>query len=432
VLDGGAIVSSGVVAYQPASGFIVYGPVASDLVVGSGATDYVLTDGTTTSTTVGSGGTESIYDGGMASGTVVNDLGRQYVSLGGVAVSTTLNSGSPNSAGEQFVVFGGTAVSTTLNSGSIEFVDPGGAASATMVNSGGAEVVSSGGTAISTIVDSGGIEMVVSSSTVSLTTVNLGGSIDAVELIYASGGSATVNTSGLLTVSVNGATYTQQLAGDYTDVAFQLAPGPMALADTGVLITAEVRCFRSGTRILTDRGEIAVENLQIGDLAHTIRGETPAPITWIGHRHVDCARHPHPQKVWPVRVAAGAFGPGRPHTDLFLSPDHAVYIDDVLIPIRHLINAGTITQIPTDRVTYYHLELPHHDILLAQGLPTESFLDLRDGSNYANRPGPTSLYPDHTAQMWEAFACAPLIVTGPQLAAARRLLARRAPRKIAA
>ena len=93
-----------------------------------------------------------------------------------------------------------------------------------------------------------------------------------------------------------------------------------------------------------------------------------------------------------------------------------------MVANRSLINATTITQIPTAHVTYYHLELPHHDILLAQGLPAESFLDLRDSSNYANRPGPTRLYPDHTAQMWEAFACAPLIVTGPKLAAARRLV----------
>ena len=128
------------------------------------------------------------------------------------------------------------------------------------------------------------------------------------------------------------------------------------------------------------------------------------------------------RQVWPVRVAAGAFGPGRPHSELFLSPDHAVYVNDVLIPIRHLINGSTIAQVPMDHVTYYHLELPQHDVVLAQGLPAESFLDLKDGSNYANRPGPVRLYPDFSARMWEAFGCARLIVTGPELAAARALV----------
>jgi len=47
---------------------------------------------------------------------------------------------------------------------------------------------------------------------------------------------------------------------------------------------------------------------------------------------VDCALHPQPKKVWPVRVSAEALGPGRPHVDLFLSPDHAVYVNEVLIP----------------------------------------------------------------------------------------------------
>jgi hypothetical protein len=95
-----------------------------------------------------------------------------------------------------------------------------------------------------------------------------------------------------------------------------------------------------------------------------------------------------------------------------------------LIPIRHLTNGSTITQIPMDRVSYYHFELPQHDVVLAQGLPAESFLDLKDGSNYANRPGPIRLYPDFTARMWEAFGCARLIVTGPELTAARALVGR--------
>ena len=69
--------------------------------------------------------------------------------------------------------------------------------------------------------------------------------------------------------------------------------------------------------------------------------------------------------MWPVRVSAGAFGPGRPHSDLLLSPDHAVYVGEVLIPIKHLINGSTIVQVPMARVTYHHLELPAHDVLLA-------------------------------------------------------------------
>ena len=100
-----------------------------------------------------------------------------------------------------------------------------------------------------------------------------------------------------------------------------------------------------------------------------------------------------------------------------------MYVEEVLIPVQCLVNGSTIAQVPVDRVTYHHIELAEHDVLLAEGLPAESFLDMRDGSNYANRPGPVRLYPDYSARMWEAFGCAPLIVTGPELAAARALVA---------
>jgi hypothetical protein len=139
---------------------------------------------------------------------------------------------------------------------------------------------------------------------------------------------------------------------------------------------------------------------------------------------VDCTRHPKPGQVWPIRIAARAFGPGRPHSELMLSPDHAVYVEDVLIPIKFLINGSTIAQMPVDHVTYYHIELSQHDVVLAQGLPAESFLDMRDGSNYANRSGPVRLYPNFSAGMWEAFGCARLIVTGPELTAARESVQR--------
>jgi len=210
------------------------------------------------------------------------------------------------------------------------------------------------------------------------------------------------------------------------------ATGDGFITPTGTLASPAAACFAAGTRIATDHGEVAVETISVGDMVRTLLGDTLTPITWVGRREVDCAHHPHPRKVWPVRIAAGAFGSNRPHTDLFLSPDHAVYVNGVLIPIKHLVNGSTIAQVPTDQVTYHHLELPAHDVLLAEGLPAESFLDLRDGSNYANHPGPARLFPDYSARMWEAFGCARLVVTGPELQAARALVADAASARVAA
>jgi hypothetical protein len=128
--------------------------------------------------------------------------------------------------------------------------------------------------------------------------------------------------------------------------------------------------------------------------------------------------------VWPVRVVEGAFGPGVPHAEVWLSPDHAVYVGGVLIPVKLLVNGTTIVQVPRERVTYCHVELAEHDVVLAEGLPAESYLDMRDGSNYANRAGPVRLVPDYAARMWEAFGCAPLVVTGVELEGAREVVQR--------
>ena len=184
-------------------------------------------------------------------------------------------------------------------------------------------------------------------------------------------------------------------------------------------------CFRCGTHILTDHGEVAVERLAVGDRVVTDSGEV-IPIEWIGHRRVDCRNHPKPRKVWPVCVRAGAFGDGTPHRELWLSPDHAVFVDDVLIPIKRLINGTSIEQVPMDQVTYYHVELEHHDVLLAEGMPAKSYLDTGDRFNFANGGGLIALHPEFsprrpdTVLMWEALGCAPLIVTGDALETVRQ------------
>src|SRR5690242_21009460 len=115
----------------------------------------------------------------------------------------------------------------------------------------------------------------------------------------------------------------------------------------------------------------------------TVSGR-PQPIRWIGQRRVNFRGHPNRQRILPVRIAAHAFGQGRPKRDLLLSPDHAVYVEDVLIPIRHLINGTTIVQIQRPEITYYHMELPQHDVLLADGMPAESYLDAGTRSAFNN------------------------------------------------
>ena len=157
--------------------------------------------------------------------------------------------------------------------------------------------------------------------------------------------------------------------------------------------TGSAPCFVAGTHILTALGEREVEALEIGDVARTHNAGL-APITWIGHRRIDCRRHAAPETVWPVRICPDAFAPGMPHSEVWLSPDHAVFADGLLIPIKHLINGATIAQIPRDTVTYFHVELARHAILMAEGLPAESYLDTGNRATFENTVPPPAPHHD--------------------------------------
>jgi autotransporter passenger strand-loop-strand repeat protein len=261
------------------------------------------------------------------------------------------------------------------------------------VNYCGSETVYGGDTTSFTMVSSGGFEYMSSDGTAIGTVVSSGGRIDLPFLAYVSSGSANVNTSSLLTVSMGSQTYTQQLSGDYADESFQLSPDTYS----GTLVTEEiVPCYCRGTRILTDRGEAAVEDLHIGDLIRTISGRT-RPVEWIGRRKLECRRHAAPERVKPIRIAPHAFGENRPRRALLLSPDHSVFIEDVLIPIKFLVNGATVIQIDVATVTCYHLELARQDVVLAEGLPAETYLATGGRSAFENGGGAIQVHPDFGA-----------------------------------
>jgi T5SS/PEP-CTERM-associated repeat protein len=183
-----------------------------------------------------------------------------------------------------------------------------------------------------------------------------------------------------------------------------------------------VQCFAAGTLIQTERGPVAVERLRAGDQVVTAEDGRLEPVVWLGRRAVDCAMHPRPAQVWPIRVRKGAFGPQRPARDLFLSPDHAVFVNEVLVPVKYLVNGTSIGQVRRKSVVYYHVELPRHALLLAEGLAVESYLDVGDRSNFQNGGGVVALFPDFTSLKWETEGCAPLVVCGAELDAARAMV----------
>ena len=197
------------------------------------------------------------------------------------------------------------------------------------------------------------------------------------------------------------------------------------LRDVGVPVTAGIVCFARGTRIRTTTGDVPVESLVTGDIVITADGRRE-PIIWIGRRHVDCTRHPEPTAAWPIRIRAGAFARGVPERDLFVSPNHALSFQDVLIPARLLQNKLTVQQVEVGEVEYFHVELPRHGLLLAEGLAAESYLDCGDRGIFPGNGPVIPLHPSFASQTWEAGGCAELKFVGPEVTAARKLLLRRA------
>jgi hypothetical protein len=140
---------------------------------------------------------------------------------------------------------------------------------------------------------------------------------------------------------------------------------------------------------------------------------------------VDCARHPTPSAIWPIRILAGAFGPDLPSRNLWVSPFHSILVEGVLVHAQKLVNGATIVQVPRERVEYWHVELDSHDILLAEGLPAESYLDVGNRTGFVNGGAYLEAHPDFTAKHSADF-CVPLVMQGPAIERAKAALLARA------
>jgi hypothetical protein len=278
-----------------------------------------------------------------------------------------------------------------------------------------------------TIDVSGGglVKMVGGTLGATLLGLNPGVTVDLNALTYAAGASA-VAAGGTLTVTSGGTTDVLAAPG--------LADGSYTAASDGygtVVTFASPACFAEGTRIAAAEGDVAVERLRVGDLVRT-RGGALREVVWVGHREVECGRHPRPWDMMPVRIEAGAFGPGRPGRALWLSPDHAVFVRGVLVPVRYLVNGASIAQVAVERVTYWHVELASHDVVLAEGLACETYLDTGNRSAFVEGGPALKLHPEFATgrarEVWAAAGCAPLVDGGPLVVAERRRRLARARR----
>lgn len=172
-------------------------------------------------------------------------------------------------------------------------------------------------------------------------------------------------------------------------------------------------CFMAGTVIAVPGGVRAVEDLAIGDEVLTSEGAR-RPIRWIGRQTI-IPLLANPLRDMPVAIAAGALGEGLPCRDLRVSPAHALMIDGLLVEAGALVNGTTVRRMTglSEAFTYYHVELTDHSLILAEGMPAETFIDNVSRRRFDNGAEYEALYGVQLAAMAELPA--------PRVKSARQL-----------
>ncbi|MGO9700162.1 MAG: Hint domain-containing protein [Xanthobacteraceae bacterium] len=380
--------------------FEVSGSV-TDTTVSTGGTLVILPGGSADPTTVDAGGSETIDSSASDSGALV--YGTQYVD--GAADGTTVYAG-----GRQVVQNGGTASNTVISGGTMEIVS-GGSATGSVDFEGGGTLQIDGSQAPGLLL--GGT---------ALYNFKPGDMIDLTGVDYSTPNTAFVNESDQLQITEGGNTYEIQLTGDFTGDTFHLAADNGG-SGPGTEIT-ETPCYCPGTLIATPRGEQRVEELKIGDEVMTASGAA-RPIKWIGKRSYRGRFVMGRKDILPVCIKAGALEDNVPKRDLWISPNHAMYLDGVLIEAKDLVNGVSVVQAQSvESIEYFHVELETHDVIIAEGALAESFIDDDSRFLFHNAREYRALYPAAVTTI--AQYCARRLQEGYEVEAVRRHIASRA------
>ena len=216
---------------------------------------------------------------------------------------------------------------------------------------------------------------------------------------------------------------TIQLAGDFNGDFFHLLDD----GNGGTFVEDdETPCFCRGTNIRTPRGEASIETLGIGDLVMTADG--PLPVKWIGRRSYRDWQAVGNHDVQPILFRAGSLADRIPARDLLVSPQHAMFLDGMLVPACHLVNGISILKLEDmEQIDYFHLELERHAVIFAEGAAAESFADDDSRDAFHNAHEYRALYPDQPRRRFVEY-CAPRVEDGYALDVLRRALAARATR----
>ena len=191
-------------------------------------------------------------------------------------------------------------------------------------------------------------------------------------------GTATINSNGTWSYVLNDSNPAVDAldAGEtLTDTFVVLLSSNGTDTQTITITINGVPCFARGAHIDTPAGRVRVEDLRAGDMVETLDAG-PQRVVWVGSRMASGLGDDA-----PVLIRKGTLGNS---ADLRVSPQHRMLIRDplaelhsgeaeVLVPSVHLVNDVTVLRAPCEAVEYFHILLPRHHILFAEGAPAESF-----------------------------------------------------------
>jgi hypothetical protein len=166
-------------------------------------------------------------------------------------------------------------------------------------------------------------------------------------------------------------------------------------------------CLTAGTLIDTPLGPARIDDLDVDDLVSTL-DSGDQPIRMIHKRTLSGLALRSQRKLWPVCIQAGAMGFGLPSRPLWVSQQHRMLYRHIRVPlmfgedavfVRAKSLAASLEEVyvdsSVDSVAYYHLVFDHHEVIFAEGTPTESF-----------HPGPegiAALDPEARAELFTIF-----------------------------
>ncbi|MCP9319098.1 Hint domain-containing protein [Acetobacter persici] len=195
--------------------------------------------------------------------------------------------------------------------------------------------------------------------------------------------------------------------GDYTGLTYYEGNGASHADGTETIV-----CFLAGSMIRTTAGDIAVEDIQIGDQVIAFdwknNEDVTRPVVWVGKAHATVRPELHDDEAgWPVRILKDAVADGVPYKDMLITAEHCLFFKDRFVPVRMLVNGVSIFYDKSiTSYDYYHVETEQHSVITADGMLTESYLETGNRSSFRQEGKVVTLF--GSTKSWEDDAGAPL------------------------